>query len=103
MATIIKPKRSETASSVPSTSDLVVGEVAVNTADKAIYVRDSGGNIVQVSNYAVADNTLIFPTGDYGGLTNPSTDAFNVYIEASFDCLDTPAGSLNEVDLGSLS
>ena len=34
MATVIKPKRSETGSSVPTSSDLEVGEFAVNTADK---------------------------------------------------------------------
>lgn len=50
MATVIKLKKSETASSVPTTSDLAVGEVAVNTADKKIYIRDSSNNIVEVAN-----------------------------------------------------
>lgn len=50
MATVIKLKRSETASSVPSTSDLQVGELAINTSDKKIYVKDSGNNIIEVAN-----------------------------------------------------
>ena len=50
MATVIKLKKSETASSVPTTSNLAVGEVAVNTADQKIYVRDSSNNIVEVAN-----------------------------------------------------
>ncbi len=50
MATVIKLKKSETASSVPTTSNLVAGEVAVNTADQKIYVRDSSNNIVEVAN-----------------------------------------------------
>ncbi|MDB4681321.1 hypothetical protein OAE88_00275 [bacterium] len=50
MATVIKLKRSETASSVPGTSDLQVGELAINTSDKKIYVKDSGNNIVEVAN-----------------------------------------------------
>tara|TARA_B100000085_G_C18554711_1_gene517268 strand:- start:442 stop:648 length:207 start_codon:yes stop_codon:yes gene_type:complete len=50
VATVIKLKKSETSSSVPTTSDLAVGEVAVNTADKKIYIRDSGNNIVEVAN-----------------------------------------------------
>ena len=50
MATVIKLKKSETASSVPTTSNLAVGEVAVNTADQKIYVRDSSDNIVTVAN-----------------------------------------------------
>ena len=47
MATVIKLKRSETASSAPTTSDLVVGEVAINTADQIAYIRDSGNSIVK--------------------------------------------------------
>ena len=38
MATIIKLKRSNTGSSVPTTSDLADGEVALNTADKNILI-----------------------------------------------------------------
>ena len=49
MATVIKLKKSETASSVPDTGDLVVGEVAINTVDQKIYVRDSSDNIVTVA------------------------------------------------------
>lgn len=45
MAKVIKPKRSFTASSVPTTSNLVEGEVAINTADQNIYVRDNANNI----------------------------------------------------------
>ena len=54
MATVIKPKRSETGSSVPTTSNLAVGEMAVNTADQKIYVRDSADNIVVVADSAAA-------------------------------------------------
>ena len=54
MATVIKPKRSETASSVPTTANLAVGELAVNTADQKIYVRDSADNIVVVADSAAA-------------------------------------------------
>lgn len=49
MSSVIKLKRSETASSVPTTSDLAVGEVAVNTADQKIYMRSSSG-IVTIAN-----------------------------------------------------
>ena len=40
MATVIKLKKSEVASSVPDTGDIVVGEIVINTADQKIYVRD---------------------------------------------------------------
>ena len=50
MATVIKLKRSTTASAVPTTSDLEDGEVAVNITDKVVYMR-SGGSIVTVANF----------------------------------------------------
>ena len=50
MANIFKPKRSSTASSVPTTSNLADGELAVNSSDKKIYLRD-GSNIIEVANY----------------------------------------------------
>lgn len=49
MANVIKPKKSSTASAVPTTSSLADGEMAVNTADKKLYVRD-GASIVEVAN-----------------------------------------------------
>ena len=52
MATVIKLKKSEVASSVPDTGDIVQGEVAINSADKKIYVRDSSDNIVEIANTA---------------------------------------------------
>ena len=57
MATVIKLKKSETASDAPTTSDLVAGEVAINTADQILYVRDSGGSIVKVSNFSLNNRT----------------------------------------------
>jgi hypothetical protein len=69
MANIFKPKRSNTAASVPTTSDLVDGEMAVNTADKIIYVRQ-GTNIVGVANYSAA-----ISDGDKGDITVSSSGA----------------------------
>ena len=59
MATVIKLKKSETADSVPDTGDLVVGEVAINTVDQAIYVRDSSDNIVTVANAGETLGTVL--------------------------------------------
>lgn len=49
MPVSIKIKRFTTASDVPTTSELTDGEIAVNVADKKIYVRD-GSSIVEVAN-----------------------------------------------------
>jgi hypothetical protein len=50
VATVIKLKRSTTASAVPTTSDLQDGEVAINVTDKKVFVRN-GGSIVTVANF----------------------------------------------------
>ena len=49
MATKIKLKRSTVAATVPTTSNLVDGEVALNIADKKLYARN-GSNIIEVAN-----------------------------------------------------
>ena len=51
MAIVLKPKKSETASSVPTTSDLAVGEICMNIADRKIYTRKSDNSIVVVSSH----------------------------------------------------
>ena len=51
MAQVIKIKRSESASSAPSASDLATHEIAMNTADQKIYTKDSNGNIVTVASH----------------------------------------------------
>ena len=57
MADSILPKRSHSAANVPDTSDLIAGELAVNTADAKIYVRDDSNNIVRVSGQTAAEVT----------------------------------------------
>jgi|TARA_B100001094_G_scaffold276837_1_gene285277 hypothetical protein len=49
MAQVIKPKRSYTAGDAPTTSDLAVGEIAINTADAKLYIRDNSNNIVAIA------------------------------------------------------
>jgi hypothetical protein len=64
MANTIKPKRSNTASKVPNTSELISGELGVNMADKKIYINN-GTSIVQVGAgvlSALGDVTITSPT-----------------------------------------
>ena len=53
--TAIKIKRSETPLAVPNTNNLAVGEVALNTADQKLYVRDSEDQIVVVATKGATD------------------------------------------------
>ena len=49
-STVIKLKRTTTASTIPTTSDLEDGEIAVNITDKKVFVRN-GESIVTVANF----------------------------------------------------
>jgi len=51
----IKLKRSDIPTVVPSNNDLQIGEVAINTADQKMYVKDGFENIVEVANRGVSD------------------------------------------------
>jgi hypothetical protein len=64
MANTIKPKRSNTASKVPNTSELVSGELGVNMADRKVYINN-GTSVVQVGAgllSALGDVTITSPT-----------------------------------------
>lgn len=90
MAAVIKIKRSETSGSAPTTSDIAVGEVALNTVDKKLFVRDSSDSIITLAQYVEADESLIFPTGDYGSVASAlSTDAFGILVDKIYDLLGT--------------
>jgi len=47
MTTIIT-KNSSTGSAVPTSGDLVQGELAVNVTDKRLFTEDSGGTVVEI-------------------------------------------------------
>ena len=73
MATKIKPLR-KFSTGTPSTSDMEAGEIAVNTADKKVFMRDDSNNIVEVG----AASSLSLPIGGgtlTGDITVTSTDA----------------------------
>ena len=55
MAIVLKPKKSETASAVPTTGDLAVGEICMNVADRKIYTRKSNNSIVIVGSHIETD------------------------------------------------
>lgn len=49
MTSVIKPKRSATPGNVPTTTNLVEGEIAINLPDKKLYVRDTANNILTLA------------------------------------------------------
>ena len=48
MSTVIKPKRSEVAQSVPSAGSLTAGELAMNVTDGKFYTKTAAGTVKEV-------------------------------------------------------
>ena len=67
MAMVIKPKRKFTAGA-PTTSDIVEGEIAINTADKKLYVRDNSNNIIEIGGGGTAGGSTSEITQSSHGL-----------------------------------
>jgi hypothetical protein len=71
----IKPKRKYT-TGAPTTSDLEEGEIAINTADKILYIRDNANTIVEVAGGG---------SGGGGGSTTEVTQTSHGFLVK--DCL----------------
>ena len=87
MAIVLKPKKSETASSVPTTSDLVVGEICMNVADRKIYTRKSDNSIVVVGSHI--DATV---GGDLTGTVSNAQIGSNTVGIAELNVADGSSG-----------
>ena len=92
MANIIKPKRSNTASAVPTTGQLASGELAVNMADKKVYINN-GTAVVQVG----AGN--LSALGD-ANISAPSNGQSLTYDTASGKWVNTSAGTGTVTSVG---
>jgi hypothetical protein len=118
MAVILKPKRSESASSTPTTSDLAVGEIAINTADQKLYIRDSSDNIKAIGgglNVTDTDTTVsgasaiqfsdtstaLMQITDGGSGTASVTVTINA--DQDYGLITQSVGVGNNLDYGSLS
>jgi hypothetical protein len=98
MPATIKIKNSSTASAVPTSSDLVQGELAVNVTDKRIFTENASGTVVELgtnpSILTLPDGSASAPTLTNDGDTNtgiffPAADtiafATNGTEDARFD------------------
>ena len=108
MATVIKLKRSTTASSVPTTSDLADGEVAVNITDKVVYMR-SGGSIVTVANFnsgssvdlSAIDQSILPDTTETYDLGSTSKRFRSLYLAG--DTIDIGGSTISSDGTGTIS
>ena len=67
MATVLKPKRSETSLSLPATSDLEVGELAMNIADGKFYTKTSSNVVKEMG---CAGSAILNDVTANGNITN---------------------------------
>lgn len=74
MANVIKIKSSTVPGKVPVAADLVIGELAVNTADGKLYTKHSDNTIKQISSSGSGLVGATGPSGETGatGATGPS-------------------------------
>ena len=105
MANIFKPKRSSTSSAVPTTGQLSDGELAVNSADKIIYLRD-GSNIVELANNTTTTEHKILDdiSSSFDGSTtqftisSSSTNFLNSEITNAARLLISVGGAVQQPD-----
>ena len=92
MATVIKLKRSETPSQIPSAGSLEAGELAMNVTDGKFFTKTSGGSVVEIGGAGsvnlqdVTDNNAT-TTNDI--TLNGSNLIFEGFLENAFETILT--------------
>ena len=98
MTTIIKPKRSSVASSIPTSANLEVGELAINIPDGKLYTKATDGTIKELGG---AGSVTLQGATNAGNVTtnnlvlNGSNLIFEGLIENAFETtltVDEPTG-----------
>ena len=88
MATVIKPKRSETPSQIPGAAALEVHELAMNVTDGKLYTKTSGGVVKEVGG---AGAVTLQAVTNAGAVTsnditlNGANIIFEGYLENAFE------------------
>ena len=94
MPTVIKPKRSETALSVPAASSLAVGELAMNVTDGKFYTKTSGGIVKEVGGAGAVTLNSVTTAGASSSndiTLNGANLIFEGYLENAFETTLTAA------------
>ena len=81
---------STTAAAVPTSGNLVAGELALNTTDEKLYFKNTGGTVKQIAGpgvggivYTVTKTANYTAVANDGVLTNTTAGAFTVTLPAS--------------------
>jgi hypothetical protein len=92
MANTFKLKRSAVQGRVPTTGDLQLGELALNTYDGKLYTlkNDGAAAIVQIGATATTPNSLTFNNGGSGGASGSTFDG-NTALTVSYNTIGAPS------------
>ena len=94
MTTVIKPKRSETALSVPAANSLAVGELAMNVTDGKFYTKTSGNVVKEVGGAGAISLQTVTDGGavtDNDITLNGANLVFEGYQENAYETTTTVA------------
>jgi hypothetical protein len=95
MGVRIKPKRSETSSSTPGTSDIEVGEIAVNITDQKIFIRKSDDSIVELANASGIGDVVDDTSPQLGGNLDLNGNDIVSTSNADIDIIPNGTGDIN--------
>ena len=94
MATVIKPKRSETPSQIPGAAALQVHELAMNVTDGKLYTKTSGGVVKEVGGAGAVTLESVTNSGNVSPtdiVLNGANLVFEGYQENAYETTITVA------------
>lgn len=92
-------KRSDVPNKVPLDTDLEVGEIAINLADRAIFSKNSAGEVISLSATSVADVEGLQEALDLKrDLTNNDFTNYTLVSVDTVDTIDLNAAQMFRVD-----
>ncbi len=81
MSTVIKPKRSFTTGSIPQTSDLEIGEIAMNIADGKFYTKANANTVKEIGGASAVNIQSVLQAGNTSTtdfILGPRSSAFAI-------------------------
>ena len=94
MPTVIKPKRSEVALSVPAAGSLAVGEIAMNVTDGKFYTKTSGNVVKEIGGAGAVTLESVTNSGNVSPtdiVLNGANLVFEGYQENAYETTITVA------------
>ena len=94
MATVIKPKRSETPSQIPGAAALEVHELAMNVTDGKLYTKTSGGVVKEIGGAGAVTLESVTNSGNVSPtdiVLNGANLVFEGYQENAYETTITVA------------